>query len=130
MIVVANWKTFMKTRMAEARRGEGQWLAYASDENGRDEVYVAQFPGPGERVQMSTDGGTGPIWSHDGRNFFYRSTDGRFVSVDVTPGARLGLSNRASQARALSARFRAPRLPNSGLGFRIWLPVGAIQHSI
>ena len=95
--VDASSKPFAVTKADElnpALSPEGQWLAYTSDESGRDEVYVAQFPGPGERVQISTDGGTGPIWSHDGRNLFYRATDGRFVSIDVAPGARLGLSNR------------------------------------
>ncbi len=52
---------------------DGRWLAYASNESGDFEVYVRPFPGPGGRWQISTDGGSSPRWSHDGRELFYRS---------------------------------------------------------
>jgi serine/threonine-protein kinase len=51
---------------------DGNWLAYSSDETGRQEVYVQPYPGPGRRVQVSTDGGVQPVWSADGR-LFYRA---------------------------------------------------------
>ena len=38
---------------------DGRWLAYASDESGRFEVYVQRFPGPGEKIMVSTGGGSG-----------------------------------------------------------------------
>lgn len=41
---------------------DGRWLAYSSDESGRQEVYVQAFPGPGRRVQISTDGGELIAW--------------------------------------------------------------------
>jgi Tol biopolymer transport system component len=50
---------------------DGRWMAYASDQSGRYEVYVQPYPGPGGKWQLSTDGGKGPIWSHDGREIFY-----------------------------------------------------------
>lgn len=53
---------------------DGHWLAYASDESGRSEVYVQPYPGPGARQQVSTEGGTGPAWSRDGRELFYTTT--------------------------------------------------------
>jgi Tol biopolymer transport system component len=53
---------------------DGGWLAYTSDESGRREVYVQPYPGPGPRYQVSTDGGTGPAWSCDGRELFYTTT--------------------------------------------------------
>ena len=53
---------------------DGRWLAYASDETGRTEVYVQAYPGPGPRRQVSTSGGTGPAWSRDGRELFYTTT--------------------------------------------------------
>ena len=49
-------------------------MAYASDESGRTEVYVQPYPGPGPRQQVSANGGTGPAWSHDGRELFYTTT--------------------------------------------------------
>jgi serine/threonine-protein kinase len=53
---------------------DGHWIAYMSDESGRNEVYVQPFPGLGSRQQVSTQGGTSPAWSHDGRELFYTTT--------------------------------------------------------
>jgi dipeptidyl aminopeptidase/acylaminoacyl peptidase len=67
-------RAFIQSRFAEAYPAfspDGRWLAYASDESGRTEVYVQAYPGPGPRQQVSTDGGTGPAWSRDGRGLFY-----------------------------------------------------------
>jgi serine/threonine-protein kinase len=50
---------------------DGRWLAYLSDETGRREVYVQAFPGGGNRVQLSLDGGGNPRWSRDSRSLFY-----------------------------------------------------------
>lgn len=52
---------------------DGRWLAYVSDESGRDEVYVRPFPGLGGKWQVSTEGGTEPLWARNGRELFYRS---------------------------------------------------------
>jgi len=52
---------------------DGRWMAYVSDESGREEVYVRPFPGPGGKQQISSDGGGNPIWSRDGKQLFYLS---------------------------------------------------------
>jgi eukaryotic-like serine/threonine-protein kinase len=65
------------TRFADAYPAlspDGRWLAYSSDESGRTEVYVQPYPGPGLRQPVSANGGTGPAWSHDGRELFYTTT--------------------------------------------------------
>jgi serine/threonine-protein kinase len=49
----------------------GAFMAYGSNESGRMEVYVRPFPGPGPKRQISTNGGTLPQWSRDGREIFY-----------------------------------------------------------
>jgi eukaryotic-like serine/threonine-protein kinase len=54
---------------------DGRWLAYVSDESGRSEIYVRPFPGPGGKVQISTEGGTEPVWARNGRELFYRNGD-------------------------------------------------------
>jgi serine/threonine-protein kinase len=54
---------------------DGRWLAYQSGESGRWEVYVRPFPGPGGKLQISTDGGTEPVWARNGRELFYRNGD-------------------------------------------------------
>jgi Tol biopolymer transport system component len=51
---------------------DGRWVAYASDESGRWEVYVEPYPGPGPKTMISTDGGYQPLWSRDGKELFYR----------------------------------------------------------
>ena len=54
---------------------DGRWLAYQSNESGQDEVYVRPFPGPGGVRPVSVDGGTGPVWAHNGREIVYQSPD-------------------------------------------------------
>jgi len=50
----------------------GRWLAYASDETGRNEVYVAPFPNVDDgRWQVSNRGGASPVWSPDGSALYY-----------------------------------------------------------
>jgi serine/threonine-protein kinase len=54
---------------------DGKWLAYVSDESGRNDVYVQPFPGPGPKWLVSTDGGVDPVWARDGHELFYRQDD-------------------------------------------------------
>ena len=53
----------------------GEWFAFTSDQSGLAEVYVAPFPGPGQPVPISNDGGIEPVWSKSGRELFYRKGD-------------------------------------------------------
>ncbi len=46
---------------------DGRWLAYVSNETGSYEFYVSSFPVPGEKIRVSTSGGTGGQWSRNGR---------------------------------------------------------------
>jgi serine/threonine protein kinase/Tol biopolymer transport system component len=62
---------------------DGRWLAYESDESGRFEVYVQPFPGPGTRLQVSTDGGAQVRWAPSGRELFYMDPNQRLVAVPV-----------------------------------------------
>jgi len=61
----------------------GRWLAYVSNESGRFEIYVQPYPGPGEKWQISTEGGTEPMWNPNGRELFFRSGD-KMLAADVT----------------------------------------------
>jgi hypothetical protein len=62
----------------------GRWLAYVSNESGRTEVYVRPFPDvEAGRWQVSTSGGTSPLWAHDGGELFYVSGSGDLVAVEV-----------------------------------------------
>jgi dipeptidyl aminopeptidase/acylaminoacyl peptidase len=62
---------------------DGKWIAYCSTESGRAEVYVQSWPGPGPRIQVSSEGGTDPTWSPDGKELVYRNGD-RMMTVAVT----------------------------------------------
>jgi Tol biopolymer transport system component len=77
---------------------DGRWLAYVSDESGQREVYLQSFPEETSRRQVSTDGGTDPAWSADGRELFYitpkRDSQGRanMMSVRLLDSAPLRLA--------------------------------------
>ncbi|MGQ0733739.1 MAG: protein kinase domain-containing protein [Acidobacteriota bacterium] len=66
----------------------GRWLAYVSDESGRNEVYVQPYPEPGGRWLISTNGGTDPMWSRDGRVLYYLEDD-RLMAVPIQTGTTL-----------------------------------------
>jgi serine/threonine protein kinase/Tol biopolymer transport system component len=70
---------------------DGHLMAYASDESGQMQVYVRPFPGPDRRWPVSTQGGTQPLWSRNGRQIFYRMGN-KMMVVDVSGGADLTLS--------------------------------------
>ena len=73
----------------------GRWLAYTSNESDHDEVYVRPYPNADSgRWQVSVGGGTEPLWSHSGRELFYRDGDGGLVSVSVTPGPAFAIGTR------------------------------------
>jgi eukaryotic-like serine/threonine-protein kinase len=65
---------------------DGRWLAYSSNESGRPEVYATEFPGPGRKIHVSTDGGTDPVWRRDGKELYYRNGD-QMMAVVVSAGA-------------------------------------------
>ena len=71
----------------------GQWIAFASDESGRYEVYVQPFPSPGTggRRTVSRSGGTQPRWSANGRELFYVRGDGTLIAARVMSLAALAL---------------------------------------
>jgi dipeptidyl aminopeptidase/acylaminoacyl peptidase len=82
---------------------DGKWIAYVSDESGRNDVYVQPFPGPGPKWLVSTDGGLDPLWSKNGRELFYRQGDELMV---VTVAAQAEFA--ATRPRRLFAlRFDA-----------------------
>lgn len=67
---------------------DGRWLAYSSSESGRREVYVRPFPETDNaKYQVSTAGGTSPVWNPNGRELFFRDDAANLVSVPVIPGA-------------------------------------------
>jgi Tol biopolymer transport system component len=65
---------------------DGRFIAYRSDESGRNEIYVRSFPQGTGKWQISTAGGSDPSWRGDGKEIFYRGADQRFMAVDIRLG--------------------------------------------
>ncbi len=83
---------------------DGRYVAYVSDESGRSEVYVGTFAESGAKWQISTEGGTEPLWSPDAREIFYRRGDELVaVTVETQPVFRVGASQ---------VLFEGPYVPN------------------
>ena len=85
-------KPFLIQSSFSTRQGrfspDGRWLAYVSDESGKDEVYVEGFPGRENKLQVSNSGGTNPRWRRDGRELFYIAPARQLMSVSVTPASQ------------------------------------------
>ncbi len=90
---------------------DNRWLAYQSDESGRPEVYVRSWPGMGNKVQISQNGGTEPAWSRDGRELFYRSGGGAepfLTAAAVEAGPSLRVRSRTPLFGVASYEFATP----------------------
>ena len=62
---------------------DGRWIAYVSNESQRLQVYVARFPGAGDKRQISLEGGLSPRWRRDGKEIFYEAPDRKLMSAAV-----------------------------------------------
>jgi hypothetical protein len=112
---------------------DAKWIAYQSDESSHFEVYVQPFPGPGRRVQISTNGGAQVRWRRDGRELFYVALDEMLMAVpirfsnngqEVEPGAPIPLftthiggaiqgTNRQQYVASAEGRFLLNELTES-----------------
>jgi serine/threonine-protein kinase len=72
---------------------DGRWIAYVSRESGRREVYVQGFlpdrvPAVGVgKWEISTTGGSGPRWRHDGKEIYYLAPNSKIMAVPVATTA-------------------------------------------
>ena len=109
---------------------DGRFVAYVSDESGRNEVYVRPFPGGDGKWQVSGNGGTQPRWSQDGKELFYVERDTLMaVAVATTPSFTSGAVTRLFQDAYLLG-LDAPRYDVSGDGRRFVLrePVAGAEE--
>jgi hypothetical protein len=89
--------------------GGPRWIAYASDESGRYEVYVQPFSEssttPSGKFQVSSEGGSQPKWRRDGRELYYIGLDGKLMAVEVKTASQFehGVPKALFQTRALGA---------------------------
>jgi Tol biopolymer transport system component len=90
----------------------GKWVAYDSNESGRSEIYVTSYPGATAKWQVSTEGGSSPWWSADGRQLFYLAGD-RVVAAAVRGEGSFSASP-ARPVEALGDRIQAFAVSRSG----------------
>ena len=76
---VVNLKQTRDNELHGSISPDSRWLAYASDESGRYEVYVQAFPDPKDVWPISTEGGSQPRWSPNGRELLYLQRDGTLM---------------------------------------------------
>ena len=100
---------FLGTRFNEGGGSfspDGRWLAYVSDESGRNEIFVQPYPGPGGKWQVSTEGGTEPLWNRNGRELFYRSGN-TMMTVETTtePRFAVGTPRRLFEGEYVAIEF-------------------------
>jgi Tol biopolymer transport system component len=71
---------------------DGRWIAYRSNLSGREEIYVQAFPGPAGGQLVSTEGGSQPRWSRDGKELFYVAPDNMLMVVSIGSATEQKLS--------------------------------------
>ena len=87
---------------------DGRWLAYVSNQSGRDEVYVTSFPIPKGIVQVSIAGGANPAWSADGRELFYFEGT-NFIAVTIATEPELRVIGRRTLFEGSFRQYRWQR---------------------
>ena len=99
---------------------DGRWIAYTSDESGGavNDIYIQKFPEGGQKIRVSTSGGDQARWRRGGREMFYRSLDGRLMSVSIQtiPDLKVGTP---------VALFETRLGPGGGLGINAHYDVAA-----
>ena len=87
---------------------DGRWIAYASTESGRTEIYVQSFPPTGGKWQVSSSGGAQPHWRRDGRELFFMAPDRKLMAVSVKPGAALEFGTPEPLFQTRVSNFTSP----------------------
>jgi len=105
---------------------DGRWIAYACNESGQWEIYVAAFPSFSSRRQASNAGGMAPVWRADGKELFYLTPDGKLMSVGFKGGAQpeTSIPVELFQTRLRAdIRFNQYTATGDGLRFLLYEPV-------
>jgi Tol biopolymer transport system component len=97
---------------------DGHWVAYTSDESGRNEVFIQSFPVPGNKKRVSVAGGFNPMWRKDGRELYFLTEDHALMAVSAkTSNGALELS---PPSRLFSEKSLGADIYGSSSGQRAW----------
>lgn len=116
----AEVRDFVKTQYDERSprfSPDGRWVLYSSNESGRPEVYLVDFPDAGRKFQISRDGGFAPIWSSDGSEIFFAQPPDAVMSVPVKLGDTIEIG--APVKLALSAAKTSAPFASDGKRFLV-----------
>ncbi len=113
---------------------DGHWVAYTSNESGRNEIYIRAFSpdsvaapsDTGGKWLISTDGGTDPRWRGDGKELYYRGTGGRLMAVEIAtnPTVRAGIPQVLFVVPPEGGPAQGSRWDVTSDGKRFLIPVG------
>jgi hypothetical protein len=111
---------------------DGRWVAYCSSESGRDEVYVQSFPVAGNKVLISTNGGTEPRWRRDGKELFYLAADGKLMALEIDVKGSSTLNAKIPKALPLKPerRFVSYAVTADGQRFLIHTTTGSATPDV
>jgi Tol biopolymer transport system component len=101
--------------------GATRWVAYASSESGRTQVYLQQFPASGVKYQVSTSGGEGPAWRADGRELFYIE-NATVYAVPISLGSSVDIGTPTALDR--NPNVSSAAVAADGQRFLVALPAG------
>jgi serine/threonine protein kinase len=100
---------FLQTRFDEdhgAFSPDVKWIAYSSNESGRQEIYVQPFPATGAKYRISRAGGIQPLWRGDGKELFFLAPDSTLMAAPLT---LIWASNLVSRCRYFPQVFKFQR---------------------
>ncbi len=101
---------YLKDAGSAAFSPDGHWLAYAASyTSSARSVFIQSFPGPGEKVQVSTGVGRAPVWSRDGHELYYMAGNTLFaVRVSTAPKLVVGKPEVVYQGHFWSTNIAGP----------------------
>jgi Tol biopolymer transport system component len=117
---------------------DGRWIAYASHDSGRPEIYVQDFqpaaaggpPTHGILTPVSSEGGIYPRWSADGKELFYLDHDNNLMAVPVKTGGQFSAGRPEKLFRLTTGHYRIPYVPSAdGRRFLIAAPESSTPES-
>jgi Tol biopolymer transport system component len=126
---------FLQTDFSEAQgffSPDGHWLAYISNESGRNEVYVQTFPQSGGKWLISSGGGAQPHWRSDGKELFYIGPDRTLMAVEVNTASTFETSAPKPLFATQVSGYNAPNryvVSADGQRFLVNSPAGEMNQT-